>query len=202
MADIERISAQQAHTQTKSNQTLPVNGSLFGWLTTLYPLWSRLDAEAAYLSAWIGLAELAQATGVSISEVRLGLRRLAEQLGEGVERAGLSVRVQSTLDYRFQELGGESLLFVVMSTHGDGEAPDEARAFVDFLTGRRAPNLEKLAYSVLALGDSSYPKYCQAGRLIDERLAVLGARRLSPRLDCDVDYERPAGAWLALIIGT
>lgn len=124
-------------------------------------------------------------------------RRLAEQLGEAVERAGLSVRVQSTLDYRFQELGGESVLFVVMSTHGDGEAPDEARAFVDFLTGRRAPTLEKLAYSVLALGDSSYPKYCQAGRLIDERLAVLGARRLSPRLDCDVDYERPAGAWLA-----
>ncbi len=33
--------------------------TLFGWLTTLYPLWSRLDEEAAYLSAWVGLAELA-----------------------------------------------------------------------------------------------------------------------------------------------
>ena len=36
-----------------------VNGSLFTWLTTLYPLWARLDEEAAYLSAWVGLAELA-----------------------------------------------------------------------------------------------------------------------------------------------
>jgi cytosine/adenosine deaminase-related metal-dependent hydrolase len=36
-----------------------VNGTLFEWLTVLYPLWSRLDEEAAYLSAWIGLAELA-----------------------------------------------------------------------------------------------------------------------------------------------
>jgi cytosine/adenosine deaminase-related metal-dependent hydrolase len=36
-----------------------VNGSLFTWLTTLYPAWSRLDEEAAYLSAWVGLAELA-----------------------------------------------------------------------------------------------------------------------------------------------
>jgi cytosine/adenosine deaminase-related metal-dependent hydrolase len=36
-----------------------VNGSLFGWLSTLYPLWAGLDEEAAYLSAWIGLAELA-----------------------------------------------------------------------------------------------------------------------------------------------
>ena len=36
-----------------------VNTSLFTWLTTLYPLWSGLDEEAAYLSAWVGLAELA-----------------------------------------------------------------------------------------------------------------------------------------------
>lgn len=36
-----------------------VNGSLFTWLTTLYPRWAFLDEEAAYLSAWVGLAELA-----------------------------------------------------------------------------------------------------------------------------------------------
>ena len=35
------------------------NATLFGWLTTLSPLWARLDEEAAYVSAWIGLAELA-----------------------------------------------------------------------------------------------------------------------------------------------
>src|SRR4029077_4590769 len=36
-----------------------VNGSLFTWLSTLYPLWARIDEEAAYVSAWVGLAELA-----------------------------------------------------------------------------------------------------------------------------------------------
>jgi cytosine/adenosine deaminase-related metal-dependent hydrolase len=36
-----------------------INGTLFEWLTTLYPLWSRLDEEAAYVSAWIGQVELA-----------------------------------------------------------------------------------------------------------------------------------------------
>jgi sulfite reductase (NADPH) flavoprotein alpha-component len=123
-------------------------------------------------------------------------RRVAEQLGHAGERAGLSVRVQNTLDYNPRELAAETLLFVVMSTHGDGDPPDDARAFVDFLTGRRAPKLEKLAYSVLALGDSSYPKYCEAGRLIDERFAALGARRLSTRVDCDVDFKRAADSWL------
>jgi cytosine/adenosine deaminase-related metal-dependent hydrolase len=36
-----------------------VNEGLFGWLTALYPLWAGLDEEAAYLSAWVALAELA-----------------------------------------------------------------------------------------------------------------------------------------------
>jgi 8-oxoguanine deaminase len=36
-----------------------VNRNLFGWLTTLYPLWARLDEEAVYVSTWVGLAELA-----------------------------------------------------------------------------------------------------------------------------------------------
>ena len=35
------------------------NAALFGWLQTLYPLWSTLDEEAANVSAWVGLAELA-----------------------------------------------------------------------------------------------------------------------------------------------
>jgi cytosine/adenosine deaminase-related metal-dependent hydrolase len=36
-----------------------ISGSLFSWLTVLYPLWAGLDEESAYLSAWVGLAELA-----------------------------------------------------------------------------------------------------------------------------------------------
>src|ERR1700749_299532 len=36
-----------------------INGSLFSWLTALYPLWAGLDEESAYLSAWVGFAELA-----------------------------------------------------------------------------------------------------------------------------------------------
>lgn len=36
-----------------------LSGNLFHWLRTLYPVWSRLDEEAAYVSTWIGLCELA-----------------------------------------------------------------------------------------------------------------------------------------------
>ncbi len=36
-----------------------LTGGLFDWLVTLYPLWARLDEEAAYVSAYVGLTELA-----------------------------------------------------------------------------------------------------------------------------------------------
>jgi cytosine/adenosine deaminase-related metal-dependent hydrolase len=38
-----------------------LTGGLFDWLVTLYPLWARLDEEAAYVSAYVGLTELALA---------------------------------------------------------------------------------------------------------------------------------------------
>ena len=123
-------------------------------------------------------------------------KRIAERLGRAAEAAGLAVRVYAARDYPLKDLAKERLLTVVMSTHGDGDPPDEARGFIEFLTGRRAPKLDGLEYSVLALGDSSYPKFCETGRQIDERLAALGAKRLLERVDCDVDFERLATPWV------
>jgi len=127
-------------------------------------------------------------------------KRIAERLGRAAEAAGLTVRVYAARDYPLKDLGRERLLTVVMSTHGDGDPPDDARGFIEFLAGKRAPKLDSLSYSVLALGDSSYPRFCATGRQVDERLAVLGAKRLLERVDCDVDYERPAATWAEQVV--
>lgn len=76
-----------------------------------------------------------------------------------------------------------------MSTHGEGDPPDQAIQFYEFLHSKRAPKLEHLQYSVLALGDSSYEFFCKTGKDFDERFAQLGATRIVPRIDCDVDYD-------------
>lgn len=124
-------------------------------------------------------------------------RRIAEALAAKLQARGIQARLMRAGEYPLRELARERRLFVVMSTHGDGDPPDDARPFTDFLFGRRAPRLSSLEFAVLALGDSSYPKYCEVGRRIDERLAELGAARLFARVDCDVDFEAGTADWSA-----
>lgn len=155
--------------------------------------------------AAVAVAPRAEATGrlavVYGSQTGNG-RRIAERLGQAAEAAGIAVRVYAARDYPLRDLANERLLTVVVSTHGDGDPPDDARGFIEHLLGKRAPQLPQLRYSVLALGDSSYPKFCETGRQVDDRLAALGAQRLLPRVDCDVDYERLATPWLEQVVGS
>ena len=91
-------------------------------------------------------------------------------------------------------------LLIVASTNGEGEAPDDAIALHEFLTSKKAPKLEHLHYSVLALGDTSYEFFCQTGKDFDQYLENLGAKRMAERVDCDVDYDSEAGTWSTKVI--
>ena len=127
-------------------------------------------------------------------------KRIAERLGRAAEAAGLAARVYAAGNYPVKDLARERMLVMVVSTQGDGDPPDDARGLIEFLQSRRAPKLEQLSFSVLALGDSSYPKFCETGRQVDERLGELGAKRLVDRVDCDVDYDTLANAWLDRVV--
>ncbi|QBF83730.1 assimilatory sulfite reductase (NADPH) flavoprotein subunit [Shewanella maritima] len=122
-------------------------------------------------------------------------RGVAETLAQKAQEQGYSVNLTSMADYKARALKQETLLLVVVSTHGEGEAPDDAMQLHEFLASKRAPKLDNLHYSVLALGDSSYEFFCQTGKDFDARLAALGAKALTPMVECDVDYEDSADAW-------
>ncbi|MGX9720896.1 assimilatory sulfite reductase (NADPH) flavoprotein subunit [Stenotrophomonas acidaminiphila] len=122
-------------------------------------------------------------------------RRAAEQLAGDAEAAGLAVRLLRADAYPTRELAGERLLYLVISTQGEGDPPDDAIGLVEFIAGRRAPKLPDLKYAVLGLGDSSYADFCGIGRKLDARLAELGAQRLQPLAEADLDIDTVATPW-------
>lgn len=127
-------------------------------------------------------------------------KKLAEKLHAQLTAQGGQAEVLNIKKYRPQNLKKEQRLIVVISTHGNGEPPDEARVFFKFINGNRAPKLDHLEYSILALGDSSYEEFCQAGSDLDKRFAELGAKSFVTRVDCDLDFDEASQAWQEQVI--
>ena len=125
---------------------------------------------------------------------------VASKLEQSAKAAGINVVLKNIADYKAKALKNESHLLIVASTNGEGEAPDDAIEFHEYLLGKKAPKLPNLSYSVLALGDSSYEFFCQTGKDFDERLKALGAIQVTPRVDCDVDYDSDCERWTASIV--
>ena len=128
-------------------------------------------------------------------------RRVAEQLLVQLQEASLDAQLVAAGDYKAKSIASEDILLIVASTQGEGEPAEEAVSLHKFLHGKKAPPLAQLSYAVLALGDTSYPNYCQAGKDFDAALEKLGATRLAERVDCDLDFQAASEAWRTQVAG-
>jgi sulfite reductase (NADPH) flavoprotein alpha-component len=135
------------------------------------------------------------------SETGNGLE-IAEVLAAKAAALGIPASAVDMESYKPATLKQEQDLLVVTSTHGEGEPPQPALAFFEYLDSRKAPRLEGLRFAVMALGDSTYEFYCEAGKRLDRRLEELGGERLKARIDCDVDELKAGRAWGEEIVAT
>ncbi|WP_130859418.1 assimilatory sulfite reductase (NADPH) flavoprotein subunit [Gracilibacillus phocaeensis] len=126
---------------------------------------------------------------------------LAEQLSDKLKGMQREVHVSSMDDFKAKKLKEVEDLFIITATHGEGDPPDNAIEFHEFLHSRKAPKLQGAKFSVLSLGDESYEHFCQTGLDFDKRLEELGAERIHPRVDCDVDFEELAEEWITGLLG-
>ena len=165
---------------------------LNGFLAGLFSRAPVAGAAAAAPPAAHPLAPLAVLFGSQTGTAEKLARRIAKEAG----RHGFAPTIHDLAKYPTAQLASEYRALIVTSTYGDGEPPDNARAFWDFLASDASPNLPNLRFSVCALGDQSYAKFCGFGRDLDARLEKLGAKRAHARADCDVDYEEPFVQWL------
>jgi len=128
----------------------------------------------------------------------------SESIAKKLHEKAVANNIDSTItamdEYNVRNLKDEKNLLVVVSTHGEGEPPLMAEDFHQFVTGKRAPKLKQLNYSVLALGDKSYKYFCKTGLDIDHALSSAGATPITPAVTCDVDYQRDAAQWIEKVI--
>nr|WP_246722648.1 assimilatory sulfite reductase (NADPH) flavoprotein subunit [Aliikangiella sp. G2MR2-5] len=122
--------------------------------------------------------------------------KIATELHQSLEQSGLEARLSSVADIKGKEIKEQQVILLVASTHGEGEPPDDAIDFHEFVLGKRAPKLDGVKHAVLSLGDSSYEFFCQTGKDFDQAFGKLGSQPLIERVDCDLDYEAQAEEWI------
>jgi sulfite reductase (NADPH) flavoprotein alpha-component len=120
---------------------------------------------------------------------------VAKQTAKFLQSRGFESQAINLSKISSSALAGEAYALIITSTFGEGDPPDSAKAFYTELHTPDHPRLSELRYSVLALGDRNYERFCQCGKDIDTRLETLGGHRIYERMDCDVDYDASVEAW-------
>ncbi|WP_158965503.1 assimilatory sulfite reductase (NADPH) flavoprotein subunit [Paraglaciecola sp. L3A3] len=196
---------------SSTNQTMGITAGLneSQW-TQINQATSGLNSQQlTWLSGYFaGLAQSGQTVAAPQATVTAGqsltilygsqtgnAKSVAEEYKAKLDGLNIPAKLVNMADYKAKQLKSETHLVIVVSTHGEGEAPDDAVEFHSFLGGKKAPKLPDLKFAVLGLGDSSYEFFCQTAKDFDLRLANAGATRLLDRVDCDVDYDAIATTW-------
>ena len=122
-------------------------------------------------------------------------KKISSKLATALKSKQHKVTITALDQYAVANLEKENLVFIIMSTHGDGEPPLAAKKFYDYLQNSKN-NFKNLKYAVLALGDTSYPLFCKAGEDVDARLNELGAKQVLPIEKLDTDFYAPSEAWI------
>lgn len=121
---------------------------------------------------------------------------LAQSAAKAARAKGLVPVVQALGEVDLDVFATMRHVLIVTSTYGEGEMPDNAQLFWQALSASTAPRLEQMHFAILAIGDTGYDGFCQAGKFFDMRLEQLGAKRVFDRIDCDIDFEEPSSEWI------
>jgi sulfite reductase (NADPH) flavoprotein alpha-component len=156
--------------------------------------------NGAALTAWSGAPCDANSVLLLYGTVTGTAESLAHKLAAALRAAGVTVRVRDMAHCQPEVLNQAECVLMVVSTYGDGEPPEDAAPFWKAVVHDNSLDLRGVKYSVLALGNTTFDHFCKCGRDFDAALERHGARRIYPRVDCDVDYDLPAKHWLGGVL--
>ena len=117
----------------------------------------------------------------------------AEKLANDLE---FDVTINGMDEITLSDIQDNGNVLIVCSTWGDGEQPDNAIDLYESVVDSEDASMSGVGFAVLALGDTAFDLFCEAGIQWDNILQEKGGNRISERIDCDVDYEDDAEAWI------
>jgi sulfite reductase (NADPH) flavoprotein alpha-component len=126
-------------------------------------------------------------------------KKLATDFAAKAKQHRIHAKVIGMDQYRLADLHKEEYLLAVVSTHGEGDPPIAAKKFYDHIHNNGF-KLDNLKFSVLGLGDTSYPLFCKTGEDVDLQFDKMGGKRIAPLQKCDVEYEEDANAWFNSVL--
>ena len=124
----------------------------------------------------------------------------AELLRDSLTTAGFTAELSSISEVNAEFLSKCKYIFLCISTYGDGDPPDDVWDQWDEMVESQDNDFSNFKYSVLALGDTDYELFCEAGKRFDEAFENQGATRVLDRVDCDVDFEDPSKLWIENVV--
>lgn len=190
-ADDERHSLDRVLATASATQRAWLAGFLAG-----------LDAQGLPQTVPDSPARPAEPLAILFASESGNAERLAQDAAKLARKSGFKPTIIDFADLTVAELAKHKRLIVIAATWGEGEPPSRAIRAYGELMGEGAPRLDGTTFGVLALGDTAYAEFCAIGKAIDGRLEALGGTRAVERIDCDLDFETPAGAWIKSTLET
>ena len=165
---------------------------------------AAFSGQIVKVKALVELRETVNITGKPVTIIygsRTGnAKSIADETARAAEAHAMAANVYAMDEIDLTTLAAQERVLIICSTYGEGDMPDNAQSLWDAALAENKSALAGVSYSVLALGDTAYETFCQAGRNWDERLAKLGATRVSPRVDCDIDYTELSENWMEEVL--
>ena len=190
MLDEARLQQWNTLIATLSKEELTwVNGYIAG----------KLSIGATQQPTAIGFVATTKKVTIAYGTETGNAKKLATDFAAKAKKVGINAKLVSLDQYRLTDLPKEDYFFTIISTQGDGEPPIGAKKFYDHIhqNGFKIPQLK---YSVLALGDTSYPMFCKTGEDVDIQFEKLGGKRILPLQKCDLDYDAEANDWFNKVL--
>lgn len=126
--------------------------------------------------------------------------RVAKIAHATAQTLGLDSALIDMGQFQVSSLQDMKQVMLICSTNGEGDMPMNAEAAWADAQKQTDLKLPDVKYAVLALGDSDYDYFCQAGKDWDQFLRMRRARSIVERVDVDGAYMEPGKAWIVSVL--